>query len=144
MKQHFESDKNPGSLSLVCELIAMNIYELIKEQKWDISQRWATRKHYNKVCRVHEAVIPSHLALSSPCGSFQPLFLGSNELDHVSKIHEVTGTPGNKTPTVQAQTFRISAARMEKHPSPGKNFYRVRFKHLNKTLQGNLYCCYSH
>ncbi|XP_063255462.1 MAPK/MAK/MRK overlapping kinase isoform X2 [Prinia subflava] len=85
------------------------------KQKWDISQRWATRKHYNKVCRVHEAVIPSHLALSSPCGSFQPLFLGSNELDHVSKIHEVTGTPGNKTPTVQASEKQKALESFLKH-----------------------------
>ncbi|KAM3670975.1 LOW QUALITY PROTEIN: MAPK/MAK/MRK overlapping kinase [Ammospiza maritima maritima] len=28
--------------------------------------------------------------------SFQSLFLGYNELDHISKIHEVIGTPGNK------------------------------------------------
>ncbi|XP_071601668.1 MAPK/MAK/MRK overlapping kinase isoform X6 [Heliangelus exortis] len=29
--------------------------------------------------------------------SFQPLFPGSNELDQISKIHEVLGTPANKT-----------------------------------------------
>ncbi|XP_071282539.1 MAPK/MAK/MRK overlapping kinase isoform X3 [Agelaius tricolor] len=30
MKQHFERDEYPGSLSLVCEFMAMTIYELIK------------------------------------------------------------------------------------------------------------------
>ncbi|XP_027749408.1 MAPK/MAK/MRK overlapping kinase [Empidonax traillii] len=43
--------------------------------------------------RVHEAVIQSGLALSSPCGSF----LGSNELDQISKIHDIIGTPAKTT-----------------------------------------------
>ncbi|XP_050193139.1 MAPK/MAK/MRK overlapping kinase isoform X2 [Myiozetetes cayanensis] len=43
--------------------------------------------------RVQEAVIQSGLALSSLCGSF----LGSNELDQMSKIHDIIGTPAKTT-----------------------------------------------
>lgn len=43
----------------------------------------------------HERACPhSPLSLLS---SLQPLFPGANELDQIAKIHEVIGTPAEKT-----------------------------------------------
>ncbi|OXB56877.1 hypothetical protein ASZ78_007250, partial [Callipepla squamata] len=202
MKQHFKSlpicffsDKKAGCLSLICELMDMNIYELIKGMwhmlqqtnspcadykvelitlcsllrvmksiKWDISQRCETRKHINKAtphvsgkssleyfsvskfnmlyflqqntlkladfgsCRTiyskqpYTEYISTRWYRAPEClltngyysyqmdiwsagcvfyeiTSFQPLFPGSNDLDQISKIHDVIGTPATKTLT---------------------------------------------
>jgi hypothetical protein len=40
----------------------------------------------------------THLRALCPC-SLQPLFPGANELDQISKIHDVIGTPAQKTLT---------------------------------------------
>lgn len=43
-----------------------------------------------------ERACPSNSPLSRP-SSLQPLFPGANELDQIAKIHEVIGTPAEKT-----------------------------------------------
>ncbi|GAB0190992.1 MAPK/MAK/MRK overlapping kinase [Grus japonensis] len=40
MKQHSESDTKAGSLSLICELMDMNIYELIKAEYPEVRRFW--------------------------------------------------------------------------------------------------------
>ncbi|XP_027529805.1 MAPK/MAK/MRK overlapping kinase-like [Neopelma chrysocephalum] len=88
--------------------------------------------------RVHEAVIRSGLALSSPYGSF----LGSNELDQISKIHNIIGTLGKTTLKKFKHKLSESQSKNGNISHPGKNSCKIRLQHLNKALQGNLYCCY--
>lgn len=45
-----------------------------------------------------EGDCPNHSPLSRS-SSLQPLFPGANELDQISKIHDVMGTPAAKTLT---------------------------------------------
>ncbi|NXP02310.1 MOK kinase, partial [Thinocorus orbignyianus] len=154
-------DKNAGSLSLICELMDMNIYELIKGMKKPLPGK-KIKNYMYQLCKsleyihrngiFHRDVKPENILIkkntlklgdfgscrsiyskqphteyistrwyrapeclltngyysykidmwSAGCvfyelTSFQPLFPGSNELDQISKIHDVIGTPANKT-----------------------------------------------
>ncbi|NWW46699.1 MOK kinase, partial [Pedionomus torquatus] len=154
-------DKNAGSLSLICELMDMNIYELIKGMRKPLSGK-KIKNYMYQLCKsldyihrngiFHRDVKPENILIkqntlklgdfgscrsiyskqpyteyistrwyrapeclltngyysykidmwSAGCvfyelTSFQPLFPGSNELDQISKIHDVIGTPANKT-----------------------------------------------
>ncbi|KAM6394087.1 MAPK/MAK/MRK overlapping kinase isoform 1-T1 [Pluvialis apricaria] len=157
----FFSDKKAGSLSLICELMDMNIYELIKGRRKPLSEK-KIKNYMYQLCKsldyihrngiFHRDVKPENILIkqntlklgdfgscrsiyskqphteyistrwyrapeclltngyysykidmwSAGCvfyeiTSFQPLFPGSNELDQISKIHDVIGTPANKT-----------------------------------------------
>ncbi|NWY62376.1 MOK kinase, partial [Chionis minor] len=154
-------DKKAGSLSLICELMDMNIYDLIKGMRKPLPEK-KIRNYMYQVCKsldyihrngiFHRDVKPENILVkqntlklgdfgscrsiyskqphteyictrwyrapeclltngyysykidiwSAGCvfyeiTSFQPLFPGSNELDQISKIHDVIGTPANKT-----------------------------------------------
>ncbi|XP_063189102.1 MAPK/MAK/MRK overlapping kinase isoform X8 [Chroicocephalus ridibundus] len=157
----FFSDKKAGSLSLICELMDMNIYELIKGRRKPLPEK-KIKNYMYQLCKsldyihrngiFHRDVKPENILIkqntlklgdfgscrsiyskqphteyistrwyrapeclltngyysykidlwSAGCvfyeiTSFQPLFPGSNELDQISKIHDVIGTPTNKT-----------------------------------------------
>ncbi|NXL60779.1 MOK kinase, partial [Chordeiles acutipennis] len=154
-------DKKAGSLSLICELMDMNIYELIKGMRKPLPEK-KIKNYMYQLCTsldyihrngiFHRDVKPENILIkqntlklgdfgscrsiyskqphteyvstrwyrapeclltngyysykmdmwSAGCvfyemASFQPLFPGSNELDQISKIHDVIGTPANKT-----------------------------------------------
>ncbi|NXY73465.1 MOK kinase, partial [Glareola pratincola] len=154
-------DKKAGSLSLICELMDMNIYELIKGMRKPLPEK-KIKIYMYQLCKsldyihrngiFHRDVKPENILIkkntlklgdfgscrsiyskqphteyistrwyrapeclfangyysykidlwSAGCvfyeiTSFQPLFPGSNELDQLSKIHDVIGTPANKT-----------------------------------------------
>ncbi|KAM6068870.1 MAPK/MAK/MRK overlapping kinase isoform 2-T2 [Theristicus caerulescens] len=128
-------DKKAGSLSLICELMDMNIYELIKGRRKPLPEK-KIKNYMYQLCRsldyihrngiFHRDVKPENILIKRPgrcvqremrdvywklpdekryslaklkevMDSFQPLFPGSNELDQISKIHDVIGTPANKT-----------------------------------------------
>uniref|UniRef100_A0A2K6RSR7 MOK protein kinase n=1 Tax=Rhinopithecus roxellana TaxID=61622 RepID=A0A2K6RSR7_RHIRO len=163
MKQRFESDRKSGSLALICELMDMNIYELIRGRRYPLSEK--TIMHYMyQLCKsldhihrngiFHRDVKPENILIkqdvlklgdfgscrsvyskqpyteyistrwyrapeclltdgfytykmdlwSAGCvfyeiASLQPLFPGVNELDQISRIHDVIGTPAQKTLT---------------------------------------------
>uniref|UniRef100_A0A8C3W9Z9 MOK protein kinase n=1 Tax=Catagonus wagneri TaxID=51154 RepID=A0A8C3W9Z9_9CETA len=161
MKQHFESDRKSGSLALICELMDMNIYELIRGRRQPLSEKKIMRYMY-QLCKsldhmhrngiFHRDVKPENILIkqdvlklgdfgscrsvfskqphteyistrwyrapeclltdgfytykmdlwSAGCvlyeiASLQPLFPGANELDQISKIHDIIGTPAEKT-----------------------------------------------
>ncbi|XP_036061777.1 MAPK/MAK/MRK overlapping kinase isoform X7 [Onychomys torridus] len=163
MKQHFESDRKSGSLALICELMDMNIYELIRGRRHPLSEKKIMNYMY-QLCKsldhmhrngiFHRDVKPENILVkqdvlklgdfgscrsvystqpyteyistrwyrapeclltdgfytykmdlwSAGCvfyeiASLQPLFPGVNELDQISKIHDVIGTPCQKTLT---------------------------------------------
>ncbi|KAM6359453.1 MAPK/MAK/MRK overlapping kinase isoform 8-T8 [Alca torda] len=79
------SDKKAGSLSLICELMDMNIYELIKGRRKPLPEK-KIKNYMYQLCKSLDYI-----------HSFQPLFPGSNELDQISKIHDIIGTPANRT-----------------------------------------------
>ncbi|NWX02947.1 MOK kinase, partial [Caloenas nicobarica] len=154
-------DKKAGSLSLICELMDMNIYQLIKGRKKPLSEK-KIKNYMYQLCKsldyihrngiFHRDVKPENILIkhntlklgdfgscrsiyskqphteyistrwyrapeclltngyynykidiwSAGCvfyeiTSFQPLFPGSNELDQISKIHDIIGTPTNET-----------------------------------------------
>ncbi|NXH65513.1 MOK kinase, partial [Hydrobates tethys] len=154
-------DKKAGSLSLICELMDMNIYDLIKGRRKPLPEK-KIKNYMYQLCKsldyihrngiFHRDVKPENVLIkqntlklgdfgscrsiyskqphteyistrwyrapeclltngyysykidlwSAGCvfyeiTSFQPLFPGSNELDQISKIHDVIGTPANKT-----------------------------------------------
>ncbi|XP_032044339.1 MAPK/MAK/MRK overlapping kinase isoform X5 [Aythya fuligula] len=154
-------DKKAGSLSLICELMDMNIYELIKGRRKPLPEK-KIKNYMYQLCKsldhihrngiFHRDVKPENILIkqntlklgdfgscrsiyskqpyteyistrwyrapeclltdgyysykidmwSAGCvfyeiTSFQPLFPGSNELDQISKIHDVIGTPAKKT-----------------------------------------------
>ncbi|XP_033047171.1 MAPK/MAK/MRK overlapping kinase isoform X7 [Trachypithecus francoisi] len=156
-------DRKSGSLALICELMDMNIYELIRGRRYPLSEK--TIMHYMyQLCKsldhihrngiFHRDVKPENILIkqdvlklgdfgscrsvyskqpyteyistrwyrapeclltdgfytykmdlwSAGCvfyeiASLQPLFPGVNELDQISKIHDVIGTPAQKTLT---------------------------------------------
>uniref|UniRef100_A0A2K6TSY6 MOK protein kinase n=1 Tax=Saimiri boliviensis boliviensis TaxID=39432 RepID=A0A2K6TSY6_SAIBB len=163
MKQRFESDRKSGSLALICELMDMNIYELIRGRRYPLSEKKIMHYMY-QLCKsldhihrngiFHRDVKPENILIkqdvlkladfgscrsvyskqpyteyistrwyrapeclltdgfytykmdlwSAGCvfyeiASLQPLFPGANELDQISKIHDVIGTPAQKTLT---------------------------------------------
>ncbi|XP_050652709.1 MAPK/MAK/MRK overlapping kinase isoform X9 [Macaca thibetana thibetana] len=163
MKQRFESDRKSGSLALICELMDMNIYELIRGRRYPLSEKKIMHYMY-QLCKsldhihrngiFHRDVKPENILIkqdvlklgdfgscrsvyskqpyteyistrwyrapeclltdgfytykmdlwSAGCvfyeiASLQPLFPGVNELDQISKIHDVIGTPAQKTLT---------------------------------------------
>ncbi|XP_048339233.1 MAPK/MAK/MRK overlapping kinase isoform X1 [Sphaerodactylus townsendi] len=154
-------DKKAGAVALICELMDMNIYELIKGRKKPLPER-RTMSYMYQLCKsldhmhrngiFHRDVKPENILIkqdllklgdfgscrsihskqpyteyistrwyrapeclltdgyysykmdmwSVGCvfyemASFHPLFPGSNELDQISKIHEIIGTPPKKT-----------------------------------------------
>ncbi|KAK4821743.1 hypothetical protein QYF61_000785, partial [Mycteria americana] len=158
MKQHLESDKKAGSLSLICELMDKNIYELIKGRRKPLPEK-KIKNYMYQLCKsldyvprngiFHRDVKPENILIKQntlklgdvgSCRSIyskQPhtecistrwyqapeclltngycsykismwsagcvfyeitsFFPGPNELDQISKIHYVIGTPANKT-----------------------------------------------
>ncbi|XP_041427927.1 MOK protein kinase L homeolog isoform X4 [Xenopus laevis] len=157
MKQQFKSDRKSGCLSLICELMDMNIYELIRGRRHPLPenklrhymyQLCKSLEHIHKNGIFHRDVKPENILIkqdvlklgdfgscrslfskqpyteyistrwyrapeclltdgyytykmdiwSAGCvffeiASLHPLFPGSNELDQISKIHDVIGTP---------------------------------------------------
>uniref|UniRef100_A0A8C6ZB70 mitogen-activated protein kinase n=1 Tax=Nothoprocta perdicaria TaxID=30464 RepID=A0A8C6ZB70_NOTPE len=156
-------DKKAGSLSLICELMDMNIYELIRGRKKPLPEKKIISYMY-QLCKsldhihrngiFHRDVKPENILIkqstlklgdfgscrsiyskqpyteyistrwyrapeclltdgyysykmdmwSAGCvfyeiTSLQPLFPGSNELDQISKIHDIVGTPAKQTLT---------------------------------------------
>ncbi|XP_010605551.1 MAPK/MAK/MRK overlapping kinase isoform X14 [Fukomys damarensis] len=156
-------DRKSGSLALICELMDMNIYELIRGRRRPLSERKVMNYMY-QLCKsldhmhrngiFHRDVKPENILVkqdvlklgdfgscrsvysrqpyteyistrwyrapeclltdgfytskmdlwSAGCvfyeiASLQPLFPGVNELDQISKIHDVIGTPAPKTLT---------------------------------------------
>ncbi|XP_023392895.1 MAPK/MAK/MRK overlapping kinase isoform X6 [Pteropus vampyrus] len=154
-------DRKSGSLALICELMDMNIYELIRGRRHPLSEKKIMCYMY-QLCRsldhmhrngiFHRDVKPENILIkqdvlklgdfgscrsvystqpyteyistrwyrapeclltdgfysykmdlwSAGCvffeiASLQPLFPGANELDQIAKIHEVIGTPAEKT-----------------------------------------------
>ncbi|KAF6131536.1 MOK protein kinase [Phyllostomus discolor] len=165
-------DRKSGSLALICELMDMNIYELIRGRRRPLSERKVARYAY-QLCRAldhvhrsgifHRDVKPENILIkqdvlklgdfgscrsvyaeqphteyistrwyrapeclltdgcysykmdlwSAGCvlyemASLQPLFPGVNELDQISKIHDVMGTPPAKTLTKFKQSRAMS------------------------------------
>ncbi|XP_019374096.1 PREDICTED: MAPK/MAK/MRK overlapping kinase isoform X2 [Gavialis gangeticus] len=153
-------DKKSGSLALICELMDMNIYELIKGRKKPLPEK-RTMSYMYQLCKsldhmhrngiFHRDVKPENILIkqdtlklgdfgscrsvyskqpyteyistrwyrapeclltdgyysykmdmwSAGCvfyeiTSLHPLFPGSNELDQISKIHDIIGTPAKK------------------------------------------------
>uniref|UniRef100_A0A8C8VLF9 MOK protein kinase n=1 Tax=Pelusios castaneus TaxID=367368 RepID=A0A8C8VLF9_9SAUR len=154
-------DRKSGCLTLICELMDMNIYELIKGRRKPLPEKKIMNYMY-QLCKsldhmhrngiFHRDVKPENILIkqdtlklgdfgscrsvyskqpyteyistrwyrapeclltdgyysykmdmwSSGCvfyeiTSFHPLFPGSNELDQISKIHDILGTPAKKT-----------------------------------------------
>ncbi|XP_054548174.1 MAPK/MAK/MRK overlapping kinase isoform X2 [Talpa occidentalis] len=153
-------DRKSGSLALICELMDMNIYELIRGRRHPLSERKVMLYMY-QLCKsldhmhrngiFHRDVKPENILIkdvlklgdfgscrsvyskqpyteyistrwyrapeclltdgfysckmdlwSAGCvlyeiTSLQPLFPGANELDQISKIHDIIGTPAEKT-----------------------------------------------
>ncbi|XP_033706483.1 MAPK/MAK/MRK overlapping kinase isoform X1 [Tursiops truncatus] len=156
-------DRKSGSLALICELMDMNIYELIRGRRHPLSEKKIMHYMY-QLCKsldhmhrngiFHRDVKPENILIkqdvlklgdfgscrsiyskqpyteyistrwyrapeclltdgfytykmdlwSAGCvlyemASLQPLFPGANELDQISRIHDVIGTPTGKTIT---------------------------------------------
>ncbi|XP_053226710.1 MAPK/MAK/MRK overlapping kinase isoform X1 [Podarcis raffonei] len=153
-------DKKAGAVALICELMDMNIYELIKGRKKPLPegkimnymyQLCKSLDHMHRNGLFHRDVKPENILIkqdllklgdfgscrsihskqpyteyistrwyrapeclltdgyysykmdmwSAGCvfyeiASFHPLFPGSNELDQISKIHDIVGTPPKK------------------------------------------------
>ncbi|XP_037687744.1 MAPK/MAK/MRK overlapping kinase isoform X2 [Choloepus didactylus] len=153
-------DRKSGSLALICELMDMNIYELIRGRRHPLSERKIMHYMY-QLCKsldhmhrngiFHRDVKPENILIkdvlklgdfgscrsvysqqpyteyistrwyrapeclltdghysykmdlwSAGCvfyeiASLEPLFPGANELDQISRIHDVVGTPAQKT-----------------------------------------------
>ncbi|XP_036887491.1 MAPK/MAK/MRK overlapping kinase isoform X1 [Sturnira hondurensis] len=165
-------DRKSGSLGLICELMDMNIYELIRGRRCPLSESKVASYAY-QLCRAldhvhrngifHRDVKPENILIkqgvlklgdfgscrsvyakpphteyistrwyrapeclltdgcysykmdlwSAGCvlyemASLQPLFPGANELDQISKIHDVMGTPPAKTLTKFKQSRAMS------------------------------------
>nr|XP_038968497.1 MAPK/MAK/MRK overlapping kinase isoform X14 [Rattus norvegicus] len=165
-------DRKSGSLALICELMDMNIYELIRGRRHPLSEKKIMHYMY-QLCKsldhmhrngiFHRDVKPENILVkqdvlklgdfgscrsvyskqpyteyistrwyrapeclltdgfytykmdlwSAGCvfyeiASLQPLFPGVNELDQISKIHDVIGTPCQKTLTKFKQSRAMS------------------------------------
>ncbi|KAL2789481.1 MAPK/MAK/MRK overlapping kinase isoform 3, partial [Daubentonia madagascariensis] len=164
-------DRKSGSLALICELMDMNIYELIRGRRHPLSEKKIMYYMY-QLCKsldhmhrngiFHRDVKPENILIkdvlklgdfgscrsvyskqpyteyistrwyrapeclltdgfytykmdlwSAGCvfyeiASLQPLFPGANELDQISKIHDVIGTPAQKTLTKFKQSRAMS------------------------------------
>ncbi|XP_012601917.1 MAPK/MAK/MRK overlapping kinase isoform X3 [Microcebus murinus] len=165
-------DRKSGSLALICELMDMNIYELIRGRRHPLSEK-KIRYYMYQLCKsldhmhrngiFHRDVKPENILIkqdvlklgdfgscrsvyskqpyteyistrwyrapeclltdgfytykmdlwSAGCvfyeiASLQPLFPGANELDQISKIHDVIGTPAQKTLTKFKQSRAMS------------------------------------
>ncbi|XP_073923240.1 MAPK/MAK/MRK overlapping kinase isoform X6 [Castor canadensis] len=164
-------DRKSGSLALICELMDMNIYELIRGRRQPLSEKKIMHYMY-QLCKsldhmhrngiFHRDVKPENILIkqdilklgdfgsccsvyskqpyteyistrwyrapeclltdgfytykmdlwSAGCvfyeiASLQPLFPGANELDQISKIHDVIGTPAQKTLTKFKQAAEL-------------------------------------
>ncbi|KAM6202695.1 MAPK/MAK/MRK overlapping kinase [Rhynchocyon petersi] len=165
-------DRKSGSLALICELMDMNIYELIQGRRHPLSEKKVMHYMY-QLCKsldhmhrngiFHRDVKPENILIkqdilklgdfgscrsayskqpyteyistrwyrapeclltdgfysykmdlwSAGCvfyeiASLEPLFPGANELDQISKIHDVIGTPAQKTLTKFKQSRAMS------------------------------------
>ncbi|XP_036847437.2 MAPK/MAK/MRK overlapping kinase [Manis javanica] len=165
-------DRKSGSLALICELMDMNIYELIQGRRQRLSgkkimhymyQLCKSLDHMHRNGIFHRDVKPENILIkqdvlklgdfgscrsvyskqpyteyistrwyrapeclltdgfytykmdlwSAGCvlyeiSSLQPLFPGASELDQISKIHDVIGTPAEKTLTKFKQSRAMS------------------------------------
>ncbi|XP_072819852.1 MAPK/MAK/MRK overlapping kinase isoform X9 [Vicugna pacos] len=153
-------DRKSGSLALICELMDMNIYELIQGRRHPLSEKkiahymyqlCTSLDHMHRNGIFHRDVKPENILIkdvlklgdfgscrsvyskqpyteyistrwyrapeclltdgfytykmdvwSAGCvlyevASLQPLFPGANELDQISRIHDIIGTPTEKT-----------------------------------------------
>ncbi|KAF4018149.1 hypothetical protein G4228_009487 [Cervus hanglu yarkandensis] len=199
MKQHFESDRKSGSLALICELMEMNIYELIQGIRHPLSEKKITHYMY-QLCKsldhmhrngiFHRDVKPENILVkqdvlklgdfgscrsvysrqpyteyistrwyrapeclltdgfygfkmdlwSAGCvlyemASLQPLFPGANELDQISRIHDVMGTPAEKTLTKFKQAAEKQALARARRKAPAPFPERPTAPELNSTWQ---------
>nr|XP_023402318.1 MAPK/MAK/MRK overlapping kinase [Loxodonta africana] len=165
-------DRKSGSLALICELMDMNIYELIRGRRQPLSEK-TIRLYMYQLCKsldhmhrngiFHRDVKPENILVkqdvlklgdfgscrsvyskqpyteyistrwyrspeclltdgyysykmdvwSAGCvfyeiASLEPLFPGANELDQISKIHDIIGTPAQKTLTKFKQSRAMS------------------------------------
>ncbi|KAM9645070.1 MAPK/MAK/MRK overlapping kinase [Trichechus inunguis] len=165
-------DRKSGSLALICELMDMNIYELIRGRRHPLSEKKIMHYMY-QLCKslehmhrngiFHRDVKPENILVkqdvlklgdfgscrsvyskqpyteyistrwyrspeclltdgyysykmdvwSAGCvfyeiASLEPLFPGANELDQISKIHDIIGTPAQKTLTKFKQSRAMS------------------------------------
>ncbi|KAF0875304.1 MOK kinase, partial [Crocuta crocuta] len=165
-------DRKSGSLALICELMDMNIYELIRGIRHPLPEKKIMRYMY-QLCKsldhmhrngiFHRDIKPENILIkqdvlkvgdfgscrsvyskqpyteyistrwyrapeclltdgfysykmdlwSAGCvfyeiASLQPLFPGANELDQISKIHDIIGTPAEKTLTKFKQSRAMS------------------------------------
>ncbi|PIO33507.1 hypothetical protein AB205_0136270, partial [Aquarana catesbeiana] len=55
MKQLFKSDRKSGCLALICELMDMNIYELIRERRHPLSEN-KIRNYMYQLCKSLEHI----------------------------------------------------------------------------------------
>ncbi|XP_037602331.1 MAPK/MAK/MRK overlapping kinase-like isoform X4 [Sebastes umbrosus] len=103
-------DKETGTVSLICELMEMNIYEFIQGRHTPLPD--STVKNYMyQLCKSLE-----HMH------SLNPLFPGTNELDQVAKIHDVLGTPDESI----LQKFKQSrAVNFDFPPKKGSGISRL-------------------
>ncbi|XP_065449696.1 MAPK/MAK/MRK overlapping kinase isoform X6 [Chrysemys picta bellii] len=171
-------DRKSGCLALICELMDMNIYELIRGRRKPLPEKKIMNYMY-QLCKsldhmhrngiFHRDVKPENILIkedtlklgdfgscrsvyskqpyteyistrwyrapeclltdgyysykmdmwSSGCvfyeiTSFHPLFPGSNELDQISKIHDILGTPAKKTLNKFKQTAEKQAVTMHR------------------------------
>ncbi|XP_038607863.1 MAPK/MAK/MRK overlapping kinase isoform X2 [Tachyglossus aculeatus] len=165
-------DRKTGSLALICELMDMNIYELIRGRRHPLSEKKIMNYMY-QLCKsldhmhrngiFHRDVKPENILIkkdllklgdfgscrsvysrppyteyistrwyrapeclltdgyysskmdmwSAGCvfyeiSSLHPLFPGANELDQITKIHEIIGTPAQKTLTKFKQSRAVN------------------------------------
>ncbi|KAI4573244.1 hypothetical protein MJG53_020941, partial [Ovis ammon polii x Ovis aries] len=149
-------DRKSGSLALICELMDMNIYELIRGilvtifgcfldctgrrhpisekkialymyqlcksldhmhsvySKQPYTEYISTRWYRAPECLLTDGCYGFKMDLwSAGCvlyemASLQPLFPGANELDQISRIHDVMGSPPEKTLTKFKQSRAMS------------------------------------
>ncbi|XP_058844134.1 MAPK/MAK/MRK overlapping kinase-like isoform X4 [Acipenser ruthenus] len=186
MKQRFESDRKTGSLSLICELMEMNVYELIRGRRDPLPEN-KIKSYMYQLCKsldhmhrngiFHRDVKPENILIrrdvlkladfgscrsvyskppyteyistrwyrapeclltdghysykmdmwSAGCVFFEivslnPLFPGSNELDQISKIHDVLGTPDG---AVLRKFKQSRAMRFDFPPKKGSGISRL-------------------
>ncbi|XP_070259209.1 MAPK/MAK/MRK overlapping kinase-like isoform X4 [Myotis yumanensis] len=175
-------DRKSGSLALICELMDMNVYELIRGRRHPLSEKKVVHYMY-QLCRAldhmhrngifHRDVKPENILIkqdvlklgdfgscrsvyskqpyteyistrwyrapeclltdgfyshkmdlwSAGCvfyeiTSLQPLFPGANELDQISKIHDIMGTPAAKTLTKFKQAAEKQARGSHRKAAP--------------------------
>nr|KAG5702128.1 hypothetical protein BaRGS_010394 [Batillaria attramentaria] len=103
-------EKKSGTLVLICELMDMNIYELIRGKKQFIPENMCKKFMYQLVKSV------DHMH------RLHPLFPGSNEVDQIAKIHDIMGTPD---PSVLNKLKRSRGMNFNFPPKKGSGIERL-------------------